>query len=139
MKFYFAGSIQGGRDKVEVYVIINKLLEKYGNVLDKHVANPNVFKLEKGVTSEEIYNQDIAWIKECDLLIAEVTVPSLGVGYEVSYAEHIGNKVICLCEDGIKTSAMIDGNKYFDLIRYKDDNDLLNKLEKKLQSINNKN
>ena len=42
MKFYFAGAIRGGREKLDIYMKINELLEQYGEILDKHVANPNV-------------------------------------------------------------------------------------------------
>ena len=47
MKFYFAGAIRGGREKLDIYIKINELLERYGEILDKHVANPNVNKIEK--------------------------------------------------------------------------------------------
>ena len=41
----------------------------------------------------EIYRRDIQWISECDMVIAEVTNPSLGVGYEMAYAESINKTV----------------------------------------------
>ena len=133
MKFYFAGAIRGGRDKVDVYIKINELLEKYGEVLDKHVANPNVFELEKDVTMKERYERDIKWIKECDIVVAEVSTPSLGVGYEISYAERLDKRVICIYDESITVSAMISGNDYVELIAYKDIDDLLSQLETKLK------
>ncbi len=133
MKFYFAGSIRGGREKLDTYIVINKLLEKYGIVLDKHVASKNVFNIEKNNSEEEIYLRDINWIKDCDILVSEVSIPSLGVGYELAYAEQLNKKIICLCDKNVNTSAMISGNKNFDLIRYNDTHDLLNKLEAKLK------
>ena len=132
MKFYFAGAIRGGREKLDIYIKINELLEKYGEVLDKHVANPNVDTMEKNNSLEEIYNRDINWISECDVLIAEVSTPSLGVGYEISYAEKLGKRIICIYDESIKISAMIGGNKYFEIIKYKDSDELLSKLEEKL-------
>ena len=133
MKFYFAGAIRGGRDKVDVYIKINELLEKYGEVLDKHVANPKVFELEKNVTMKERYERDIKWINECDILVAEVSTPSLGVGYEIAYAEKLNKRVICIYDESITVSAMITGNDYVELITYKNINDLLSKLESKLK------
>ena len=132
MKFYFAGAIRGGREKLDVFIKINELLNNHGEVLDKHVANPNVFELEKDLTLEERYTRDIKWIKECDILVAEVSTPSLGVGYEISYAEYLGKRIICVYDKNIKISAMIGGNKYLELIEYSDINDLLTKLENKL-------
>ena len=132
MKFYFAGAIRGGREKLDVFIKINELLNNYGEVLDKHVANPNVFELEKDLTLEERYTRDIKWIKECDILVAEVSTPSLGVGYEISYAESLGKRIICVYDKNIKISAMIGGNNHLELIEYSDINDLLTKLENKL-------
>ncbi len=132
MKFYFAGAIRGGREKLDVFIKINELLNNHGEVLDKHVANPNVFELEKNITLEERYTRDIEWIKECDILVAEVSTPSLGVGYEISYAESLGKRIICVYDKDIKISAMIGGNNHLELIEYSDINDLLTKLENKL-------
>ena len=132
MKFYFAGAIRAGREKLDIYIKINELLEKYGEILDKHVANPNVNIMEKNNSLEEIYNRDVKWIEECDIVVAEVSTPSLGVGYEISYAENLGKRIICICDENINLSAMIGGNKYFELIKYKDANDLVSKLETKI-------
>ena len=136
MKFYFAGAIRGGREKLDIYIKINELLEQYGEILDKHVANPNVNIMEKNNSLEEIYNRDINWINECDVLVAEVSTPSLGVGYEISYAENLGKRIICIYDESINISAMIGGNKNFELIKYKDSDDLLSKLDDKLKMVN---
>ena len=133
MKFYFAGAIRGGREKVDVFIKINEILEKYGEVLDKHVANPNVKILEKNNSLDYIYNRDINWIKECDMLVAEVSTPSLGVGYEIAYAEYLKKRIICIYDENANISAMIGGNKYLELISYKDISDLVSKLESKLE------
>ena len=133
MKFYFAGAIRGGRERIDIYIKINKLLEKYGKILDKHVSNLRVNEIEKDFSLSEIYERDINWIKECDILIAEVSTPSLGVGYEICYAENLGKRIICLYDDEVNISAMIGGNKNFELIKYKNSDELLSKLEKKLK------
>ena len=128
MKFYFASAIRGGRDKVDIGIKINELLEKYGEILDKHVANPNVNTLEMNKSFEEIYNRDINWIKECDIVVAEVSTPSLGVGYEIAYAEKLGKRIICLYDESINISAMIGGNNNLEIIKYRNSEDLVNKL-----------
>lgn len=135
MKFYFAGAIRGGRDRVDTYIKINELLEKYGEVLDKHVANPNVYSMEADKTPEEIYTRDVNWIEESDLLIAEISTPSLGVGYELAYAERLHKKIIILGDNNIKLSSMITGNKNFELIAYDNEQDLLEKLDNRLKSL----
>jgi len=46
----------------------------------------------------------------CDILIAEVSVPSHGVGYEIGFALGIGKPVLALYQDDLKVSKMISGN-----------------------------
>lgn len=138
MKFYFAGAIRGGRDKIQTFIKINEVLKKYGQVLDEHVANPNVNVIEQNHSLSEIYNRDIRWIKTCDMVVAEVSTASLGVGYECCYAEQLCIPVIVLCDKNVNISAMIGGNPYFDLIYYNNDEDLLEKLDCKIRSLKNK-
>ena len=135
MKFYFAGAIRGGREKVQTFIKINELLQSYGQILDEHVANPNVNLIEQNNSKSEIYHRDIKWIKTCDMVIAEVSTPSLGVGYELCYAEHLGIPIIVLYDKSINVSAMILGNEYFDLISYDNDEDLLVKLDNKVKVL----
>jgi len=122
MKIYFAGSIRGGRDDKEIYLQIINHLGKYGKVLTEHVGDKNLSILgEDGKTEDYIFNRDIAWVKESDVIVAEVTQPSLGVGYELGMGESLGKKVYCLYrpQEGKKLSAMIGGNKYFIIKEYK--------------------
>ena len=59
-----------------------------------------------------IYSRDMHWLEKADALVAEVSAPSLGVGYEISRALH-GCKipVLCLVHAGVRNlSAMIRGN-----------------------------
>jgi len=59
-----------------------------------------------------IYTRDIFWLDLADVLVAEVSGPSLGVGYEISYAIHVRKlPVLCLLNrDVLSFSAMIGGN-----------------------------
>lgn len=114
MDIYFAGSIKGGRENQEFFEIIIKLLSKHGNILTEHVAEPGLTQQgETNITQNEIIERDIKLIDSCDLVVAEVTTPSLGVGYEIGRAEMLGKKIVCLyqCDDEHKISAMIMGNK----------------------------
>ena len=84
MKVYFAGSIRGGRIDANLYKRLIKYIQKTAIVLTEHVGNLNLSEERQTVT--EIYNQDTTWLRESDVLIAECTCPSLGVGYELAYA-----------------------------------------------------
>lgn len=120
MKVYFAGAIRGGREKaIDFKKMVDFIEENGSTVLDKHVADVNLTNKGEVVSNEEIYERDIAWIKECDIVIAEVTTPSLGVGYELAFAQSIKKKVYTLSEEETKVSALIMGNKSFQNYKYK--------------------
>lgn len=122
MKIYFAGSIRGGRQDKELYLEIINLLKNYGEVLTEHIGHQHLTDQgEVGITDEEIYERDMAWLKSSDIIVAEVTTVSLGVGYEVAYAETLGKKVICLYreQEGKRLSGMLSGNKNIIIQTYK--------------------
>jgi nucleoside 2-deoxyribosyltransferase len=111
VNIYFAGSIAGGRQYVATYQRIVVYLKSCGHrVLTEHVVKPDVIEWEKGFTAEQIYTRDIQWLKECDCIIAEVSNPSLGVGYEICYALRINKPVLCLYRKGIFLTRMLTGN-----------------------------
>lgn len=65
------------------------------------------------MSSKEIHDRDLDWINEADAVVAEVTNPSLGVGYEISYAVQNKKPVLALFrggEQGKRLSAMIEGS-----------------------------
>eukprot|EP00057_Strongylocentrotus_purpuratus_P033615 XP_792098.2 PREDICTED: putative 2'-deoxynucleoside 5'-phosphate N-hydrolase 1 [Strongylocentrotus purpuratus] len=96
LKIYFCGSIQGGRQDAELYTRIIKQLKQYGQVLTEVIGNKDVLRIEAAVTEAEIYEQDIEWLASADVVVAEVTQPSLGVGVELGRAQLLKKKVLCL-------------------------------------------
>ena len=126
MKIYFAGSIRGGRDDKEIYESIIAELQTYGEVLTEHVGKVTLSeKGEEQVSEEYIYNRDMEWLREADVVVAEVSTPSLGVGYEISWAEQ-HKPVLCLYQKNShkKLSAMIRGNKHITVWEYQTVNDV---------------
>ena len=111
MNIYFACSITGGREFESVYqAIVRALAEDDHVVLTAHLAESGVGALEAVISPQEVYARDIAWIRGCDVLIAEVSVPSHGVGYEIGFSLGLGKPVLALYEEGRKVSKMIRGN-----------------------------
>jgi nucleoside 2-deoxyribosyltransferase len=111
MNIYFCGSIAGGRKYLAAYQKIVSYLKSRGHrILTEHVVQPNVLELEEKLTPEQIYTRDIDWLKECDCVIAEVSNPSLGVGYEICYALRLNKPVLCLYRQGIFLTRMLTGN-----------------------------
>ena len=113
MNIYFACSITGGRDFESVYQALTKALLADGHEIPTaHLADSTVVELETRVSPLEVYDRDVRWIAAADALIAEVSIPSHGVGYEIGYALGAGKPVLCLAQHGRKVSKMITGNPH---------------------------
>lgn len=115
LKVYFCGSIRAGRGDVEIYGRIVEMLGKYGTVLTPFVADPNltVHSAEEGKakTDKEIYDRDMSLLEECHAIVAEVTQPSLGVGFELGRGVAMNKKILCLYrpQPEKRLSAMVRG------------------------------
>jgi nucleoside 2-deoxyribosyltransferase len=120
MNIYFAGSIRGGRANQEDYFHIIEMLKDFGSVLTEHIGSKELSSKGEDLSSGEIFQRDSAWVNRADVLVAEVTTPSLGVGFEIGSVA--GNTpIICLFreEEGKRLSAMIDGNPAITVRKYK--------------------
>ncbi len=123
MHIYFAGSIRGGRDDAELYAELVEELQEYGTVLTEHVGDEDLSdKGQEEASDRAIYEKDVDWLQQADVIIAEVTTPSLGVGYELGRAEAAGTDVLCLFREDadVMLSAMISGNPAMPVVRYTD-------------------
>ena len=101
MNIYFACSITGGREFEPVYqVLMDALLADGHEIPTSHLADSTVVDLEGARTPREVYDRDVNWIAAADVLIAEVSVPSHGVGYEIGHALGLGKPVLCLAQHG---------------------------------------
>ena len=111
MKIYFSASISGGRKYLDTYKLIVKYLKSQGHdVLSEHIVLDNLLELERKLTPVSVYARDIQCLNECDAVIAEVTNPSLGVGYEICWALIAEKPTLCLFQKNTFVSWMIIGN-----------------------------
>jgi len=81
--------------------------------LTEHVGDSALSEAgDDGPDDRYIYERDIAWLSSCDLVVAEVTAPSLGVGFELGWATALKKPVLCLHRimPGRTLSAMIAGS-----------------------------
>jgi nucleoside 2-deoxyribosyltransferase len=104
INIYFASSIRGEEFDKELREKWLRELSNIGSVINKTAYN------SIPISDDEIFNQDINLIKQSDIMVAEVSSPSHGVGYEICYAESIDIPIICFHLKHIKISAMIQGN-----------------------------
>jgi nucleoside 2-deoxyribosyltransferase len=113
MNIYFACSITGGRGFEPVFqAIIEALLAAGHTVPTAHLADSDVKALEAIVPPRDVYERDISWIRNCNALVAEVSTPSHGVGYEVAYALSIEKPVLCIYQEDQTISKMLSGNSH---------------------------
>ncbi|CAG0928655.1 hypothetical protein TFLX_00996 [Thermoflexales bacterium] len=111
MKIYFSGSISGGRAHEAIYQHLVARLQAQGHqVLSAHVADPIALEAEKDLPPRDVFERDTNWVRECEAVIAEVSTPSLGVGYEYGLAVQLGKPVLCVYRAGLRMSKMITGN-----------------------------
>lgn len=111
MNIYFACSITGGREFQPVYESITRALLADGHTIPTaHLAEAGVVDEERIIEPAAVYARDVAWIRAAEVLIAEVSVPSHGVGYEIAFALGLGKPVLCLYQQGRSVSKMISGN-----------------------------
>ena len=125
-RIYFSASISGGRDDAPRYAALISALSLRGSVLTEHIGSPDLSDGgQDGPGDAEIYARDIEWLDEADVVIAEVTTPSLGVGYEVARAAELGKPIVCLFrpETGRRLSAMIRGNPAVRVLEYEAEDD----------------
>jgi 2'-deoxynucleoside 5'-phosphate N-hydrolase len=113
MKIYFSCSITGGRNDQKNYQeIVSALIAAGHTVPTAILADPNILDLEAAASALEVYQRDIAWLNECDAVVAEISTPSHGVGYEIAYALEKGKPVICGYQAGKRVSKMLTGNTH---------------------------
>ena len=121
MNIYFSGSIRGGRNDANLYKKIIDYLKTFGTVLTEHIGDTSLTSNgQANQTDEVIHNQDMKFLYEANIVIAEVTNPSLGVGYEIGRAIEHNKKTICLFNNNSKNklSAMIAGSNDLTVIQY---------------------
>jgi len=112
LNIYFAGAIRGGREDAELYAHLISYLKTFGTVLTEHVGDDGLLQEEKFLSEQEIFQRDMQWLEAADLVFAEVSTPSLGVGYEIGLAQAMGKEIFCLyrSRENKRLSAMIAGN-----------------------------
>ncbi len=113
MKIYYAMSISGAHrnESEEINLQLIEHLKGYGEVLTEHFANPFYKKVgETRISDKQIHDRDLAWLLSADLIVAEVSNISFGVGYEIGRAVENKKKILCLRKKSPeRLSAMISG------------------------------
>ena len=117
MRIYLACTVRGDRSGVIAGRTIAERLQRHGHeVLTLHLLDDGVETAESQLTEEEVYRRDIEWLSTCDVLVAEASGSSYGVGFEVGYvlgrARHTGQQIVLLYDKERRhaISRLIPGN-----------------------------
>lgn len=134
-QIYFAGAIRGSRVDAGLYARLIAHMKEKHIVLTEHIGSPSLIPTtEQDMTDRQIYEQDIAWLTASDIVIAECTSPSLGVGYEMAYAEKLGKPThIFFDKTRGYLSAMLSGDEFFHVHYYETEDELFSLVDAALE------
>jgi len=112
MKAYFTAALRGKKELGENYSKIVELLKLKGfTVVADHIMEEGIEQKISQQTPEEkhkVYKHLLDKIKSADLLVAEISTPSISVGHEISYALEMSKPVVVLHTKGL-TSSLLEG------------------------------
>ena len=135
MIVYCAGAIKGDITYQKYYKELISLVKVLNHTAISELNKE--FKEPEPISDNQIYERDINWLKESDVMIAEVSGPSLGVGYEIAIALNVIKiPVLALLNSGVKKiSSIIAGctSELFILREYKDPEEIKKHIEEFLQ------
>ena len=119
MKVYLACTVRGDRAAVAALRSACARLQAYGHdVLTAHLLCDDVEEQEAGLSARDVFERDLAWLESCDVLMAEASGSSFGVGFEVGYvlarAPATGQRVYLLYDSARqdRISRLIAGNAH---------------------------
>jgi len=117
MRIYLACTVRGDRRGVRAGRVICERLQEHGHeVLTTHLLADDVEDAESRLSEEQVYRRDIEWLSRCDVLVAEASGSSYGVGFEAGYvlgrAASTGQRVVLLYDAAHRhaISRLIVGN-----------------------------
>jgi nucleoside 2-deoxyribosyltransferase len=109
MIIYCAGAIRGDTTFQNNFLEIINFLESQGHTVLAELNGK--YNSSIPLTDKQIYTRDIKWIEGSQMMVAEISGPSLGVGFEIAYAL-FQKKIPVLAvvtKEAKKLSAMIAG------------------------------
>jgi hypothetical protein len=109
------------------------LLPEIKSVVEQNGIEPFVFEI--GGTPDEIFNRDYSNLKTSQILIAEVSERSHGVGIEIGLSYALNLKRILLIEKGQFVSKLAQGLPGTIMIEYDSVDDLKDKLNIELNKV----
>jgi nucleoside 2-deoxyribosyltransferase len=86
MRVYLGCTVRGDRTTIEAARHIAQRLHEAGHeVLTTHLLRDDVEGVEQRLSNRDVYERDVAWLESSEVLVAEASGSSYGVGFEVGY------------------------------------------------------
>jgi hypothetical protein len=138
MKAYITCPITHSNDKIGLLNSIKSVVEESG--IDASIfEDAFTYRVGDDVPADKIFNSDYNQLKSNDIIIAEVSEGSHGVGAEIGMSFCLGLKRILLIEEGKILTKLLEGMPETIIIRYIDEDDLVEKLKREVKLIMGKN
>jgi nucleoside 2-deoxyribosyltransferase len=116
---YLACTVRGDRGAIDVSRALADALERMGHtVLTRHLLSDDPDRDEARLTERDVYERDVRLLESSDVLIAEASGSSYGVGFEVGYvlgrSAGTGQRVLLLYDQQRRgrVSRLIVGNTH---------------------------
>jgi nucleoside 2-deoxyribosyltransferase len=133
-KIYFACSVRGGRENLQSCKEIVEHAKKKADILSEIFIDTDFEEASK--PNSDWRKHCMNWINEADAIIAELTTPSLGVGYEIATAEQLGKPVLGLFSPGQrKLSATIDASPKSRVVYYSNPREIFTTLDEFINQL----
>jgi nucleoside 2-deoxyribosyltransferase len=130
MKAYITCPVSHTKNRLDLLPEIKSIVQK---------NNIDCFVFEIGGTPEEIFKRDYEQLKSCDIIIAEVSETSHGVGIEIGLSYCLNLKRILLFEKGKSVTKLAQGIPNTTIIEYNNIKNLKEKLSFVLKHIKESN
>ena len=138
MKIYFAASTSALPKQKENYNTIISYLASSHELLDNWLLD-KLSSRQTSLNSQEILLREASKIKQADLIVAEVTTPSLGVGYLIGQALANRKPILCLYDQTERRqniSDIVSGSTSSLLIlKYYQPNNIISVIKKYLKNF----
>jgi nucleoside 2-deoxyribosyltransferase len=141
---YVACTVRGNRGALGAARALSDLLQRRGHrVLTTHLLADDADAAESALAERDVFERDLRWLESADLLIAEASGSSYGVGFEVGYvlgrAGQTGQRVLLLFDAARRgaISRLITGAAHPACVarEYRDEDDILRVVDEYLAAL----
>lgn len=143
MKIYFTASTSESAKKIEKYRSIIQFLTDLGHVNTNYVHfpkdSPEYLKAEEILRETNVYDYQTSIINKSDVLLADITNPSITVGYQIDYAINRKIPIIAIYKKNknFRLPVVLTHTHFglLDIQKYEDSDDLKAILKSSIENI----